>query len=685
MNDKVCLYALRMVRYLQTCNSSVGKQIVQTTRNSTSRSAVLGLNISVKTNFPCAYGQPATSFRFLSNVASVSQGVKDLNSAKEESTAAAPNISDNGVHKPFEDKTDANYLDLTEEVERTEKGSSSSVNLPEEFQKCCSFSDVLDLCGIDPVSLQHISRVFTTMWTIYKNIGKEGKLDYEKQFMMKHPNFKKLCYQAMLAAPVMNKTDLVYTFYSVVKLQVPQKTKLVQTLLRVCQDRLSEFEEREISVLAKALKSMESCANVDSLRAGLRLLVGLRLPDVPSPSVLQSLMMCVGPDAPLLLQKKVVRKAVELRDQFTPPNAIHMIKFLAEIKFRSLPLLNISKRIIIDEIHSVPFRDILHVLKACKQLSFTDEELLTAVGDYFLNTIHMWQTNEIKLYLQSMTGFGFRHVPFLDAFADRVIENPQTLTLKNLLPISIVYAVLNHLPEGRSQQFLEALNSCLQLHLESILPSYLLDIVFAFCMLGFFPPLPLEKLMKDDVIQELLTSENLLDGTIAQKLHSVKLCLQLELKSTTFPGIAESIQPVAVSASRRTCVPEVETALEIVAEDPTHLKQAITLCSQFFIDYSLNIDTEQNMVVPLTYTPLPDNDKQTKRVAVLCLYESHFAVGSLHLLGLHAMKIRLLKAVDYHVVVVPVHKFKTLDIEERVLFLRNRIFSNGSPVTVEQE
>uniref|UniRef100_A0A8C5MQU9 RAP domain-containing protein n=1 Tax=Leptobrachium leishanense TaxID=445787 RepID=A0A8C5MQU9_9ANUR len=605
MNKKVCSFALCLIRHLQSCNSLVGSQILQTTRNSRSRSAYLGLNPAFTGRVPCAHGQHADSFRFLSSKTPLSHRDGDLKSVTEESPLSVPNILDNGAQDPFEDDAHRTYLDPTEEASRNEK--TWNRHRLREFSILCdtkrlhtisSPSDVLDLCGSDSLSVQHIKNSFTAMWLIFKRMKDHRvKINYEKQLMIEHQYFENLCHQAILSTHKMSPSELAYILLYVVRLQLPQSTMLVQTLLTFCQKHLHDFNVSEICVLCIALEGVESCDNVDSLRRKLRKQVEFRLPEIQKVLHLQVLMNFVGQDAPLSLKEELV----------------------------------------------------------------------------------------VSLLLHLMGNLGFRHVPLLDAFAEKIIANPQALNLKDLEFIANVYSVLNHLPEGRSQQFLDALNSSLELYLPHIAPSNLLSILYSFCVLGFFPSVPLEKLMNADVLNELLTLGKPNVEMNTWKLNKIKLCLHLEKKSPNMPGNADSIDLVTLPEASVSSPPDVETALKILVEDPTHLQKGIQLFKRYYLDFLLNVDGEQKKIVPLTYTPVAHNNSQTKRVAVLCCKASYFALGSLHVLGEQAMKIRHLKALGYHVVLVPLHKFSILDVPERVSFLKNQIFFNGSSSTEEQE
>lgn len=118
---------------------------------------------------------------------------------------------------------------VEEKVER-----SHSKLFFDDLQKCTSPCDILDLISKSPVAQKYPSSCLAAMWTLTKTLS-EDQRRYEGQLMFKHPQFSLLCQTVMQEAKYMWRDDLSYSLHSVVKLGVPQNTRLVQTLLRTCQ------------------------------------------------------------------------------------------------------------------------------------------------------------------------------------------------------------------------------------------------------------------------------------------------------------------------------------------------------------------------------------------------------------------------------------------------------------------
>ncbi|XP_053138725.1 FAST kinase domain-containing protein 2, mitochondrial isoform X2 [Hemicordylus capensis] len=387
-----------------------------------------------------------------------------------------------------------------------EDGGSVSEQFFANLQKCRSPCDVLDLASKSSVSQKYPSSCLATMWMLTKKLPADQK-NYEKILIFQHPHFSQLCQCVMHEAKYMWRDDLVYSLLGVVKLGVRQNTRLVQTLLRVCQERLNEFDDRCLSVLATALQGMESCNNVEALRAGLKLLVEQRIPKTSSVFMLQTMMKCIGKNAPLTLKTELEKKILSQIDDISLPNAQHMFSVLAEMDYRSVPILNACSNKIIKNIQGIPLWNQLMILRSCRDLQYRNITLYSAVADYVASAFYMWDTKQVVLLLSTFENLGFRPVGLMDAFAEEVVSNPESLNMKDILVILRTYSALNHIPKDQDQRFLEALNSAFSKYLPRISNVDLLRTVYSFCILGYLPQCALDQLLQDEVLHDLLTSD----------------------------------------------------------------------------------------------------------------------------------------------------------------------------------
>lgn len=118
----------------------------------------------------------------------------------------------------------------TDETAPNQRNSPFSHHL----QRCGCPSDVLDLtCQYAP-TVRQVCSCLTLMWTTTKKMTNEQRL-YELQLMYSHPAFDRLLQSAMKSVGHMRTEDIAYSLIAMVKLGVPQRSRVLQTFLRHCQ------------------------------------------------------------------------------------------------------------------------------------------------------------------------------------------------------------------------------------------------------------------------------------------------------------------------------------------------------------------------------------------------------------------------------------------------------------------
>ncbi|XP_006008221.1 FAST kinase domain-containing protein 2, mitochondrial [Latimeria chalumnae] len=537
------------------------------------------------------------------------------------------------------------------------------------LQRCSSPTDVLDLLDSYKLSLSLVSSCLTCMWQTTKKMS-EDQRRYEKKLMLEHPRFEQLCSRVMQEVRQMRPGDLVYSLLAVVKLGVSPRTRLVQTLLRASQERLNTFDEKSLAVLISSLEEMESCKNVDALKAGLRLLVELRMPQIKSVAALQTMMRCIGRDAPLSLKKKMEGKALSLLDQFTLPNSQYMFSTLAAMNFRSAPLLDACSNKIIENIHGIPFWRLVFVLRSCRDLPYRNHLLFHAVGDYVTSMIDVWQNKQIVLFLILFKDLGFLHAGLMDAFSEKVIGDPQSLILKDVQAVLRVYSHLNYLPGQRSQQFLEAVRSVFESYLSKILPVDLLQATYFFCLLDYFPQDSLDRLLQEHTLNELLTTASQYQEWNAEMLHYVSLCLELDNPLPDRPRSLVLGRPPLPSLRIN---PMIQRALQAILGDGP-FREGVQLQNGYHIDFEIVLDKERRNIISESQGEDPTDNTLFQRVAVLSAPAAAFCFATTHPKGKLAMKRRHLSALGYHTILVPEQEFENLSEEQRIEFLTTNIF-----------
>ncbi|NXL33093.1 FAKD2 protein, partial [Glaucidium brasilianum] len=521
----------------------------------------------------------------------------------------------------------------------------------------------------------------TTVWRLFRNLS-EDQQRYEKQLIFEHPVFAKICQQLLRDARRMSRGDLVFNLHAVVNLGVPQNTILVQTLVRVCQEKLNQLDNRCLSVLATTLSGLDKDKNVSALQAGLQLLVEQRIPSIRDIFILQNLMKCMGKDAPLFLKKKLEMAVLKEIDHLTFPNALRMVLALVAMNYCSVPILNACSKKIQENVHGAPFRRLIVILESCYSLQYRNVELFSALADYVNSTACLWDKRQIMLILSAFETLGFQPSELMDIFAKKVTEDPEFLNLKNLLVVLRVYSRLNYVPRDQKHLFFETLHSCLNNYLPQISNTELLKAVYSLSILGYLPHRAIDELLQKDSRNELL-SDDLYNEQKEIMLHCVKACMELDSPSFTKPEfvLTESFSSLVSPTLRKA-----QEALIELLGDENMFQQNVQLPHKYHIDFEIRMDSDRKKVLPIAAAD-EAADSSVQRLAFLFVPLSAFCLGTMHPQGKLAMKKRHLNKLGYHVILVPNKKFQEMTNEDAVQFLRRKIYSEDafsfSEVTVQ--
>uniref|UniRef100_A0A3Q3BAC0 FAST kinase domains 2 n=1 Tax=Kryptolebias marmoratus TaxID=37003 RepID=A0A3Q3BAC0_KRYMA len=518
------------------------------------------------------------------------------------------------------------------------------------LRQCRSPSDVLDLtCKYSP-TVQQISNCLTCMWSSLKTMS-DDQQRYELQLMFQHPEFENFLQTAMMSVQRMRNDSIAYSVLSMISMGVPQRSRVVQTFLQACQEKLNDFDEKSLSILASCLEQMEDSPNVDALKEGMRLIVTAQLPEINNVKVLQILMRILGKDAPKELKLKLERKALSMTDQFSIPNAQHMISAMDKMGFRSKPLLHACSQKITENLHCIPFNRLFTVLQSCRNLNYRDLDLLTGVSDHVSSTFDIWTNKQLLLFLSLFENFLYCPGPLMKAYAEKVIENPDALTLKDLLCVLKVYSSLNFDLEHQRQPFLESISEALGSYLPKVHWSTLVKAVYFLCALNHFPSAVLEHLLQPSVLEDNLKVRD-------KMFWRLDICLRLDR-----PPLP---RPLSVPAS--------------LLEQPTSGGRAVNLrLSTSLQSLQANTELQEMMVVENFY---PTNDfLGFLRIAVIYAKNSSFCYGTSDPRGSLAVKLRHLKILGYTPVLVTDQDLQSESEEKRTELLRRRIFPEHASET----
>ncbi|NWV83363.1 FAKD2 protein, partial [Dasyornis broadbenti] len=512
----------------------------------------------------------------------------------------------------------------------------------------------------------------TMAWRLLKNLSEEQQR-YEKQLIFEHPAFVKLCQQLLRHARRMTRGDLVFSLHAVVSLGVPQNTLLVQTLLRVCQERLNQLDNRCVSVLATTVAGMDKDQNVSALQAGLQLLVEQRMSSIRDIFILQNLMKCLGKDAPIFLKKKLEMAVLREIDSLTFPNALRMFWALVAMDYCSLPILNACSKKIQENVQDAPFRQLILILEACYTLQYRNVKLFSALAGYVNSTAYLWDKRQIILFLSACEVLGFQPSGLMDIFAEKVTEEPEFLNLKNLLIVLRVYSRLNYVPRVPKHLFFETLHSCLNKFLPQISNTELLKAVYSLGILGYLPHRALDELLQKDSKDELILTDDLKEPNTVM-LHCVKTCMELDSPSFTRPAfvVTENLSSLVPLNLRKA-----QEALTELLGDENMFRQNVQLPYKYHIDFEIRMDADRKKVLPIAATD-DHPDSQVQRLAFLFAPVSAFCLGTTHPQGKLAMKMRHLNKLGYHVILIHNKKFQEMTNEDAVEFLKGKIYSEDA-------
>lgn len=565
---------------------------------------------------------------------------------------------------------------LPAEIQSDEKASSQTWRSPfiDLLECCVSPSDVLDLTSKSAPTFSQVSSCLTHMWSITKKMSDEQR-HYELQLMSEHPAFDKLLQTAMKGVRHMSTEDVAFSLLCMVQLGVPQNSRVVQTFLRVCQEDLNDFDEKGLSILASGLQHMENSPNVLALKDGMRLVVEARLPSIKNVKALQIMMRLMGRNVPLKLKRKLERKALSMKDQFSIPNTQYMITTMAAMGFYSKPLLDVCSKTITENLHGVPFTRLYSVLRSCRQLHYIDVDLFTGISDYFASTIDIWTGKEVTLFLSVFENLTFCPAALMEAFAEKVIASPDALTLIDLHYVLKVYSSLNYDLQHQRQQFLDSLSSALVSYLPKMSEFELLKTVYHLCLLGHFPSAPLELLLQSSTLEKFNTTAPRFLSNQERMFQTIDLCLRLECPPLPQPlTVPPSVLGDPVLGRPSVNLNLSEGLRSVLGDQANTTLQEMVMVENFYLIDAVITKPLPNQTSVTEASSSAEEEcspaESSQRIAVICEPHSGFCYGTSNPRGRLAVKIRHLKILGYNPVLVTEKELQSVSED----FLRRRIF-----------
>ncbi|XP_054915479.1 FAST kinase domain-containing protein 2, mitochondrial isoform X2 [Poeciliopsis prolifica] len=559
----------------------------------------------------------------------------------------------------------------TDELHKTSSEQRWRISpFQELLNRCNSPSDVLDLTSKYAPTNRQVSDCLSRMWFSTKKLSDEQRR-YELQLMFEHPEFENLLQRATRSAQYMSNKDVAYSLLSMVNLGVAQRSHVIQTFLRTCQERLNDFDEKTLSMLASVLERMKACQNVDALKEGMRLVVEARLPEIQNVLALQTMMRLLGRDAPIELKQKLERKALSMTDQFSLPNAQHMIFTMDIMGFHSKPLLKFCSDKIKDNLHNIPFNILYNILQSYKDLLYRDTDLFTSISDYVASTFDMWTNKQLVFFLSVFKDRHFCPASLMELYTEKVIANPEALNLKDLLSVIKVYSSLNYDLRHQRQAFLDSLSHALISYLPKMSGLELLKSAYYLCGMNHFPSALLEQLLSSSTLEQLASSS--FTKSKEKMFQRVDICLRLDCPPLPQPLIV----PLSVLGNPtpyQLVNPLLSKSLQRVVADQANasLQEMLVVENFYIIDGVVTKPLPSQPRVSETSSISPAESSQ--RLAVIYTPNSSFCFGTLHPRGPLAVQIRHLKILGYTPVLVTEQLLQSLSEEEMIDEMRRLIF-----------
>ncbi|XP_073074334.1 FAST kinase domain-containing protein 2, mitochondrial isoform X3 [Manis javanica] len=379
------------------------------------------------------------------------------------------------------------------------------------------------------------------------------------------------------------------------------------------------------------------------------------------------------PQNTLLVQtllRVVQMKALRDLGKFSTLNSQHMFEVLAAMNHRSILLLNECSKMVIDNIYGCPLKVLINILQSCKELRYYNLYLFKGIADYVATTFDIWKLKHVISLLILFANLGFRHTGLMDLLKKKVIDEPDCLNIKNIVPILHVYSSLNHFYECQAREFLEVMASTVTTYLYHVSSENLLNAVCSFCMMNHFPLVLINQLLQKDVINELLLSADMKRNV--GKLHILAACLKLD--DNPFQNAKDLVLPQLPSTPLYPNAKVAEVLSSLLGEK--YFSENVQLPHKYHIDFEIRMDTKRNQVLPFSPVDLSTPATNIQRVAVLCVPKSNYCLDSAHPRGFLAMKMRHLKVMGFHVILVNNWEMEKLEMKDAVKFLKTQIYSS---------
>ncbi|XP_013856363.1 FAST kinase domain-containing protein 2 [Austrofundulus limnaeus] len=272
----------------------------------------------------------------------------------------------------------------------------------------------------------------------------------------------------------------------------------------------------------------------------------------------------------------------------------------------------------------------------------------------------------------------------MEAFVTKVIENPNSFTLKTLLCVLKVYSSFNYNLKHRRQQFLDVISHALDSYLSRMNGSELLTAAYRFCLLNHFPSALLEQLLQTSVLEQIV-EQNIHKGWESM-VQMLDICLRLDRPPLPQPLSVPTFVLGNPPPRSQPVNPQLSQTLQslLVGQTNTELQEMVVVENFYVLDGVLTKPPSNHTCVPETSSSTEEQRspaESTQRIAVIYAPKSNFCYGTSNPRGLLAVKLRHLKILGFTPVLVTEQDLQSESEEDRTNLLRRLIFPEHTSET----
>ncbi|TRZ00181.1 hypothetical protein DNTS_032257 [Danionella cerebrum] len=432
-------------------------------------------------------------------------------------------------------------------------------------------------------------------------------------------------------------------------------------------EHLNQFDLNSLCILSRALHDMKS-RNALALREAIWLLLKDHIYETSNVATLTKLMNVVGKDSPLKLKKQLASKVFSLSSEFTSVDNFYIFSSMANIDVKHTHLLDTCSKKLAENIHDYSFTQLLKVLRCCYQMKYRNYTLFSSISKHMALTIDMCTDQQVLKILQAFEKLIFRPVELLDVFAERIIQEPEYLSVNELLTVLRVFSMANHDLKDKKTEFLSSLMPVIELHLPKMSPGPLLSLTFYLSLMQHFPPKPLEILLQPRTVECLMQSSQ--DGPEKNSYMLYALNLSLRLENPPLPSSMSSLTKLnlpSLDINHRVDQEIRSLIREIVGRDA--VQEAVVEQGFYFIDFVISLPVQEE--TPGLQTEGAGSSQCAQRIALITVRENGLCYGTNHYRGNVVRKARHLEKLGYKTVLVPYNYFDLMPEAEKIEKLRS--------------